>query len=75
VQVCQQQRGQSIGTDAYGRHALLHAAAAVDKKDLSAGSHKRRRSRSIGVGDGTTGAEQGDLDHDVIPTGFRVAAR
>jgi hypothetical protein len=70
VQVRQQQRGQRVRAGASCRHALLHAAAAVDQKCLPAGPHEGGRPRSSGVGNGTTGAEQRDLDHDVIPTAF-----
>ena len=70
VQVGQQQRGQRVGARARRRQALLHSSTAVDQEGLPARAHKRRGARAPCVGNRTAGAEQRDLNHDVIPTAF-----
>ncbi len=64
VQVRQQQCGDGVCARTRRRHPLLHAAPAVDQKRLSACSDERRRPRAVRIGNRTSCAEQGDLDHE-----------
>gem|GEM_PF-4492543 len=63
MEVRQEQRGQSVGAHPDGRSPLQNAAPAVHQQCLAPGAHQRRGSGPVRIGDGTSGAEQDDLDH------------
>ena len=53
--------------DADGRGAHEDAPTAVDEHGGAAGPHERRGPGPLRVGKGAPGAEEDDLDHEVIP--------